>query len=125
MSFIQPPVGNLVRVVGRVNGNPSGTITGVMGRAGQRKGATKSPARRGGALYSGAIRSYAFSFRRIAPARPTSPVPSRVKDPGSGTVMLVSPLEIEVDPLKKPLPVLMVIWTVAPTTVLPSTQVPS
>ena len=38
--------------------------------------------------------------------------------------MLVSPLEIIVDPLKKPLPVLMVSWTVAPFTVAPLYQVP-
>ena len=62
--------------------------------------------------------NYAFSLRCRAPARPTSPVPSNPSVPGSGTVppILVSPLEIVVLPLKKPLPVLMVNCTVAPNT---------
>ena len=38
--------------------------------------------------------------------------------------MLVSPLEIVVVPLKKPLPVLIVYCTVAPKTVLPLYHVP-
>jgi hypothetical protein len=58
----------------------------------------KTPHRRG--LCTLANQSYAFSLRRIAPAKPTSPVPSRVKEPGSGTTMLVSPLEMLVLPLK-------------------------
>ena len=45
----------------------------------------------------------------------TSPVPSRLREPGSGTTTFVSPLEILVHPLKKLLPVLMVNCTVAPT----------
>jgi hypothetical protein len=57
---------------------------------------------------------------------PIKPVPRRARDPGSGTVVvkLVSPLEILVCPLKKPLPVLTVNWTVAPSTVEPLYQVP-
>ena len=38
--------------------------------------------------------------------------------------MLVSPLEMVVRPLKKPLPVLMVSCTLAPYTVVPLYQVP-
>jgi len=38
--------------------------------------------------------------------------------------MFVSPLEILVEPLKKPFPVLMVNCTVAPNTVAPVYQVP-
>jgi hypothetical protein len=69
---------------------------------------------------------YAFSLRRRTPAKPTRPVPISVNDPGSGTVeILVSPLEISVDPLKKPLPVLIVNWTVAPFTQAPLYQVPA
>src|SRR5207248_10890078 len=55
-----------------------------------------------------------FILRRTTPARLTKPVPSRVREPGSGTTILVSPLEIWVEPLKKPLPVLMVSCTVTP-----------
>jgi hypothetical protein len=46
-------------------------------------------------------------LRRIAPASPTKPTPSKLSVPGSGTAMLVLPLEIVVEPLKKPLPVLI------------------
>src|SRR5215469_946844 len=58
--------------------------------------------------------TYAFSLRRIAPARPIKPVPSKDNVPGSGVTILVSPLEIVVEPLKKPLPVLIVNCTVTP-----------
>jgi hypothetical protein len=60
------------------------------------------------------------------------PVPNKTRDAGSGTTpfvvpcveMFVSPLEIDVDPLKKPLPVLTVNCTVAPLTVIPVYHVP-
>lgn len=76
--------------------------------------------------------AYRFSLRRNRPARPINPVPRRLIDAGSGVVIvlsplpviLVSPLESVVDPLKKPLPVLTVSWTVAPTTDVPVNQVP-
>ena len=53
-------------------------------------------------------------------------MPRRVRLPGSGTtaLMLVSPLEIVVAPLKKPVPVLIVNVTVAPLTILPLNQIP-
>src|SRR6516162_3068113 len=94
--------------------------------AGQGKRRKTNPARVGGVEKWGVEFRYAFSFRRTTPAKPTSPVPRSVRDPGSGTtvLMLVSPLEIRVDPLKKPLPVLMVICTVAPNTVAPVYHVP-
>ena len=65
---------------------------------------------------------YCFNLRRNTPRRPISPVPRRFIDADSGAVIvlsplpliLVSPLESVVDPLKKPLPVLTVSWTVAP-----------
>ena len=68
----------------------------------------------------------------MIPAKPTTPVPNKARDAGSGTMplvvpwieMFVSPLEIKVDPLKKPLPVLTVNWTVAPSTVMPVYQAP-
>lgn len=69
----------------------------------------------------------AFSLRRTMPATPIKPVPKRPRVPGSGAdavLMLVSPLEIVVWPLKKPLPVLMVNCTVAPSTVVPLYHVP-
>jgi hypothetical protein len=68
--------------------------------------------------------NYAFSFRRNIPARPTKPVPIRVRLLGSGTTMFVSPLAIEVEPLKKPTPVLIVNWRVAPYTVPCPSQAP-
>ena len=51
--------------------------------------------------------AYILNLRRNIPARLTSPVPTRVRDPGSGTVVteiLVLPLEIVAVPLKNPLP---------------------
>src|SRR5690349_23029020 len=85
----------------------------------------QAPPTQGGARFRSEFLAYAFSLRRSTPARPTSPVPRSVKEPGSGTVdMLVSPLEIRVEPLKNPLPVLMVSWIVAPLTVLPLNHVP-
>ena len=68
---------------------------------------------------------YVLSLRRRAPASPSNPVPRRVRLAGSGTTMLVSPLAIVVEPLKKPFPVLMVNCTVAPYTVAPVYQVPA
>ena len=65
------------------------------------------------------------NLRRTIPPTAISPVTSRLRVPGSGTVVkLVSPLETVVCPLKKPRPVLMVNWTVAPLTVPPAYQVP-
>ncbi len=60
------------------------------------------------------ICDYPFSLRRTAPASPTSPVPSRLRVPGSGTTTLVSPLESFTDPLKYPFPVLNVNCVVVP-----------
>ena len=78
----------------------------------------------GGAGIQEWILFYAFSFRLNAPARPTKPVPRRVKLPGSGTITFVSPLEIVVDPLKNPLPVLTVSCTVTPCALEPLYHVP-
>jgi len=49
-----------------------------------------------------------FRLRRSIPPTPSRPVPSKTNVPGSGTTMFVSPLEMLEEPLKKPLPVLMV-----------------
>jgi hypothetical protein len=85
--------------------------TEVPGRAGKQK----APPIGGAGIQEQS--NYAFSFRRNIPARPTKPVPIKVRLLGSGTTTLVSPLEIEVEPLKKPMPVLIVNWRVAPYTV--------
>ena len=73
-------------------------------------GKRRGPAKRGLTKERGTVQ--ALNLRCSAPASPTSPVPSKPSVPGSGTavvvVMLVSPLEIVVEPLKKPLPVLIV-----------------
>ena len=51
----------------------------------------------------------ADSFRRITPIRLMPPVAKRASVEGSGTdVMVVSPPEIKVEPLKNPVPVLAV-----------------
>src|SRR5215472_4979069 len=66
-----------------------------------------------------------LSRRRVRPARPINPVPRSPRVPGSGVaVMFVSPLAICVDPLKYPVPVLIVNWIVAPLADWPLNQVP-
>ena len=62
--------------------------------------AKKKPAAGGSGFRTELLACYRLSLRRMAPARPTRPVPSRVNEPGSGTTMLVSPLEIVVEPVK-------------------------
>ena len=76
----------------------------------------KSPANLAGLGVSGVNNPLLFQLTPQRSCRPTRPVPKRVHDAGSGVVpvlsplpeMSVSPLAIMVEPLKKPLPVLMV-----------------
>ncbi len=78
---------------------PHVTITEVTGTSGFEKGffngsrTKKKPRRGGGAEVSRLWRAcYFFSLRRTRPAIPISPVPSRPRVPGSGTVTVVTPL---------------------------------
>jgi len=101
-------------------------LTGILGR--KNVSNNKNP----GACATGFARhqvketcsGYFLNLRRMVPAKPIRPVPSSVKVPGSGTMMLVSPPERVAEVVKRLLPVLTVNWTVTPLVENPLAIVP-